>query len=117
MNTATINMAIRQAMKERSFSLKMIADALNLERPNDVSARLASKNMTFDRAIEILNVLGYEVVVQPRRRGGRPEGQFVIAHSGSPMPKKGKRKKCDNQEEPDTEPCVASDTEPDSDQT
>lgn len=96
MNTATVNMAIRQIMKERSVSLKMMADALNLDRPNDVSARLASKNMTFDRAIEILNVLGYEVVVQPRRKGGRPDGQFVITHSGSPMPKKKRNKKEDH---------------------
>lgn len=83
MEKMTINNIIRTIMKEKKFSQQSMANAIGKDRPNDVSARLASKNMTFDRAIEMLSVLGYEVVVQERRKGGRPDGQYVVAKSDS----------------------------------
>ena len=81
MEKMTINNIIRAIMKEKKVSQLSMASAIGKERANDVSARLASKNMTFDRAIEMLSVLGYEVVVQERRKGGRPDGQFVVVRS------------------------------------
>jgi hypothetical protein len=34
--------------------------------------------MSFDKAIEMLNVLGYEVVIQERKSGNRRNDQIVI---------------------------------------
>lgn len=34
--------------------------------------------MSFDKAVEMLNVLGYEVVIQERRPGARRAEQSVI---------------------------------------
>lgn len=76
-----INMAIRSIMKEKKVTLLAMATSIGKKRANDVAARLTSENMTFNSAIEMLSVLGYEVVIQPRRPGARPQGQIVIERS------------------------------------
>ena len=73
-----INKAISTVMKQKKCTLSMMAGYIGKERANDVSARLASKNMTFERALEMLTPLGYEIVVQPITAGQRKEGSIVI---------------------------------------
>lgn len=73
-----INKAIRDLMKEKKMSLSAMAEALNKGKGNDISARLNHGNMSFDKAIEMLNVLGYEVVIQEKKQGGRRADQVVI---------------------------------------
>lgn len=73
-----INKAITTIMKKEGWSQKQMATAIGKNRPNDVSARLASKNMSFDKATEMLSVMGYEVVVQPVTAGQRKDGAIVI---------------------------------------
>lgn len=73
-----INEAINEVRKKEGWSLKQLATAIGKKRPNDVSARLASKNMNFNNAIEMLSAMGYEVVVQPVTAGQRKEGAIVI---------------------------------------
>ena len=76
-----INEAIAKIMKEKGVTQKAMAESIGKEKATDVSARLASKNMTFNKAIEMLSVMGYVVTVQPRRAGSRPTGQIVIERS------------------------------------
>ena len=69
-----INKAIRNVMKAKGVSLNAMGSSLRkVDRKtgemkpligNDVSARLTNQNLTFDIAVEMLNVLGYEVVIQ-----------------------------------------------------
>ena len=66
-----INKAIRNVMKRKDMSLLSMAKALGYERGNDVSARLAKPNLTFDQAVRMLSVLGYEVVIQEIKPGNR----------------------------------------------
>ncbi len=73
-----INKAINTIMKKEGWSLKQMATAIGKNRPNDVSARLASKNMSFDKAVEMLTAMGYEVVVQPVTAGQRKDGAILI---------------------------------------
>lgn len=73
-----INKAIRSLMKEKNISLISMAKAIGKQRGNDVSSRLLSPNMTFDKAVEMLDVLGYEVVIQERKPGARRADQIVI---------------------------------------
>ncbi len=61
-----INEAIKQAMRKKGVTLNAMATAIGKKRPNDVSARLVSKNMSFSTAVEMLSVLGYEVVVRDK---------------------------------------------------
>lgn len=73
-----ISKAIRQVMKEKSVSLLTMAKAIGKQRGNDISARLTNPNMSFDKAVEMLDVLGYEVVIQERKPGARRADQIVI---------------------------------------
>ena len=73
-----INKAIRELMVQKKMSLTAMAKALNKERGNDISARLNNGNMSFDKAVEMLNVLGYEIVIQEKKQGGRRADQVVI---------------------------------------
>lgn len=76
-----INKAIGHLMQENKVTQASMAASIGKGRANDVSARLASKNMTFDRAIEMLEVMGYEVVIQKRTAGSRGKDQIVIERS------------------------------------
>ena len=73
-----INEAIRTIMKTKKVSLTSMAMSLGKARGNDISARLAHGNMSFDKAVEMLDILGYEVVVQERKPGTRRADQVVI---------------------------------------
>lgn len=77
----TVNKAIREIMRSKGVTLQSMAKSIKKEEAKEVSSRLGSKNMTFDKAIEMLSVMGYEVVVQPRTSGDRKAGQYVIVHS------------------------------------
>lgn len=83
-----INKAIRSIMKSKGKSLSAMGSSLNkVDRRtgevthltgNDVSARLNNDNLSFDKAVEMLNILGYEIVVQEKKQGGRRADQIVI---------------------------------------
>lgn len=76
-----INKAIARLMKEKGVTQAMMAQSIGKKRPNDVSARLMSANMTMDKVLEMLDVLGYEVTIQPKRPGARPSGQILVLRS------------------------------------
>lgn len=73
-----INKAIRQVMRDKGVSLLSMAKSIGKERSGDVNARLYYTNMTFNTAVEMLNVLGYEVVIQECKPGARRADQIVI---------------------------------------
>ena len=73
-----INKAIRDLMKEKKMSLLAMAIALGKTKGNDISARLNNGNMSFEKAVEMLDILGYEIVIQERKQGGRRADQIVI---------------------------------------
>jgi len=75
-----INDVIRFVMAERGVTHREMAASIGMPGASAVGARLNSNNMTFDRAIEMLEVLGYEVVVQPRRET-RSDDQIVLVRS------------------------------------
>ena len=73
-----INHAIRNLMKSKNISLLSMAKSLGKQRGNEISSRLRSENMSFNSAVEMLNVLGYEIVIQERKPGVRRADQIVI---------------------------------------
>lgn len=76
-----INKIISKLMKDEKFTQKRMALAIGKTRPTDISSRLTTKNMSFDRAIEMLEVIGYEVVVQKKTQGVRGKDQIVVTRS------------------------------------
>lgn len=73
-----INKAIRQVMRDKGVTLLSMARAIGKERNSDVGARLHKPNMTFNTAVEMLDVLGYEIIIQERKPGARRADQIVI---------------------------------------
>ena len=73
-----INQAIRALMKSKNISLLFMAKSLGKQRGNEISSRLRSENMSFNSAVEMLNVLGYEIVIQERKPGARRSDQTGI---------------------------------------
>ena len=69
-----INEAIRQLMKDLGIRQLDMATAIGKSKATDVGARLAMKNMSIDKALEMLDVLGYEIVIRPK--GG--EGEVIV---------------------------------------
>lgn len=64
-------------MRDKSVTASFYGKS-NRKKANEVSSRLTNPNMSFDKAVEMLNVLGYEVVIQERRPGARRAEQSVI---------------------------------------
>lgn len=73
-----INKAIRQVMRDKGVSLLSMAKAAGKTRSSDINARLYNPNMSFNKAVEMLDVLGYEIVIQERKPGARRANQIVI---------------------------------------
>ena len=65
-------------MRDKSVTLLSMAKAIGKQQANEVSSRLTNPYMSFDKAVEMLSVLGYEVVIQERRPGARRAEQSVI---------------------------------------
>ena len=73
-----INKAVRQIMRDKGVTLLSMAKAIGKQKANEVSSRLTNPNMSFDKAVEMLDVLGYEIVIQERKLGARRADQIVI---------------------------------------
>ena len=74
----TANEIIRRIINASGLKHETLAKALGIAGRNNFAARLNQKNMTFDTAIKILDVLGYEVVIEPKTSGKRREGSVVV---------------------------------------
>ena len=76
-----INKIIRQLMIEKNISLLDMSVALGKKRGNDISARLATENMTISKSIEMLDILGYDLIVQPKEN--YKSGQVIVDQKDS----------------------------------
>ena len=65
-------------MRDKSVTASFYGKSNLKQKANEVSSRLTNPNMSFDKAVEMLSVLGYEVVIQERRPGARRAEQSVI---------------------------------------
>lgn len=69
---------IKQAMKATRVTQEQLKDRMGLATQSVISMRINSENPTVGTVIEILDELGYELVIQPKKRGRRPEDQEVV---------------------------------------
>jgi DNA-binding helix-turn-helix protein len=72
-----IQEAMKNIMKERKITQQRIAYSLNTTQ-SSVNDRLNRGNISLESSLKILNVLGYEMVIQPKSSGRRKDGQIVI---------------------------------------
>lgn len=73
-----IKEVIRLAMKETKTTQQQLADRIGARHQSVISERLKMNNLSINTALEMLEALGYELVVQEKRRGRKREGQITI---------------------------------------
>ncbi|MGN0620543.1 MAG: hypothetical protein ACI4I9_01645 [Porcipelethomonas sp.] len=83
-----IGEAIKRVMKDtRTTQVRLIqlinmqAGETRIKTQSIVSERLKCKNLSVDTVIEMLDAMDYELVIQPKQRGKRKEGQYPIEGS------------------------------------
>ena len=76
-----ITEAIRTAMKNQKISQVRLTEQLGLKSQSVVAQRLRTDNLSVDTVVEMLDSIGYEMVIQEKKRGRKTEGQLVIERS------------------------------------
>lgn len=75
--------ALKQAMKTQKTTQTQLAERIGAKSQSVIAQRLRMDNLTVDTVLEMLDAIGYELVIQEKKRGRRPEGQFVIGKEGA----------------------------------
>lgn len=74
----TIGKAIRDVMKKRGVTQIGMRDKLGYKAQSAVAKMLRS-DMQVSNAIRMLDIVGYEIIIQPKStRGKRATGSYVI---------------------------------------
>lgn len=74
----TIGKAIRDVMKKRGVTQIEMRDKLGYKAQSAVAKMLRS-DMQVSNAIRMLDIVGYEIIIQPKNtRGKRATGSYVI---------------------------------------
>ena len=68
---------IRYAVKERGYTQKMLAEACGYSRQSSFTSLMATKSMSVNNFVKMLNVLGYDVIVKDRN-GSNRDGTWKI---------------------------------------
>lgn len=70
---------VKLLIKENRKSQQWLAEQINLARATSVSTLLKRNNPTIETLYAVCEAFDYEITIQPKRkRGARPDGQFVI---------------------------------------
>ena len=73
-----IGEAIKQALKNQKTTQQQLADRIGAKSQSVIAQRLRTDNLSINTVIEMLDGIGYEMVIQEKKRGRRPEGQIII---------------------------------------
>lgn len=76
-----IKEVIRLAMKETKTTQQQLANMIGAKHQSVISERLRMDNLSINTALEMLEALGYEMVIQEKRRGRKRGGQITIERS------------------------------------
>ena len=71
--------AIKTAIAGTEHTQQSIADKIGAKNRAVVSARINHENITVKALTELLDAFGYELTMQPKQEGFRPEGQYVLS--------------------------------------
>lgn len=73
---------LKVAMKEKGVTQVALAFMMGFSSQGSIGNMLKRENMDSDVFVELLDNLGYEVVVQPKTQGQRKAGSMVVETSG-----------------------------------
>lgn len=70
--------AIKKAMSDKGIGQTQMAKMIGAKSQSVIAERLRRDNLSVDTVLEMLSLVGYELVIQETKPGRRPEGQIVI---------------------------------------
>lgn len=70
--------AVKIAMKAQKTTQQQLADRIGATSQSVIAQRLRMPNLSVDVILQMLDAIGYEIIIQEKKRGRRPEGQIVI---------------------------------------
>jgi len=74
----TIKETIKALLKYKKTTQTALAEKMGYAHPSAIGQILQRGNVTVETLVKICDLLDYEVTIQPKRGGRRPEGQFII---------------------------------------
>lgn len=78
-----IGEAIKTALKETKTTQTQLQKRINAKTQSVIAMRCRADSLSTETVIEMLDEIGYELVIQPRKPGKRPAGQIVIDGRGN----------------------------------
>lgn len=75
----TANEVLKSLMKEQKISMEKLGGRIGITK-NSVYDRLNS-NLSVNNFIQMLAVMDYEVVIQPKSGAKKPNGAYVVERS------------------------------------
>lgn len=75
----TMNDIISAVMRANKVTQQKLAEAIGKKRATDVGSRLNTTNMTMNNAVEMLDALGYQIVVRPKAL--LKTGEYEVTHT------------------------------------
>ncbi|MBC5582542.1 helix-turn-helix domain-containing protein [Anaerofilum sp. BX8] len=70
--------AVKLAMKNQKTTQGQMAERIGVKGQSVIAQRLRMDNISVNTVLEMLDAIGYEMVIQEKRPGRRSEGQFVV---------------------------------------
>jgi len=73
-----IGEAIKKAMKDKKITQLELSKKMGAKSQSVVAQRLRMDNLSIDKILEMLDIIDYEIVIQPKKNGRRPVGTYVV---------------------------------------
>ncbi|MCB6366638.1 helix-turn-helix domain-containing protein [Intestinibacillus massiliensis] len=70
--------AVKLAMKNQKTTQGQMAERIGVKGQSVIAQRLRMDNISVNTVLEMLDAIGYEMVIQEKRPGRRPDGQYVV---------------------------------------
>lgn len=72
------NEIVKSLIKQSDFTQTTLAKAMGYNNQSSIANRLNKNDMGVSLLAKMLDVLGYDLVIQPKKRGRKAEDQFII---------------------------------------
>ncbi len=73
-----IGEAIKTAMRESNTTQTQMAKLVDAKSQSVISERLKMSNLSIDTVVEMLDAIGYDLVIEKRKQGRTREGRMII---------------------------------------
>lgn len=70
--------AVKLAMKNQKTTQGQMAERIGVKGQSVIAQRLRMDNISVNTVLEMLDAIGYEMVIQEKRPGRRPDGQYAV---------------------------------------